>query len=152
MAAVDDLYRDILLDHHKNPRRYGRIEHPDVTVEGANPLCGDEMVLTMNVSDGRIRELRLESHGCSISRASGSMMAEAIEGRTLAQAKELVSAFKSMMMGKASAEDLPPELEDLAALEGVRSFPVRVKCALLAWNTLLEGLEAAEGAGRNGHH
>lgn len=144
MPSLEDLYREIILDHHKSPRNYGQLEHPDVSVEGANPLCGDEMLLTMNVGSGRISDVRLKSKGCSISRASGSMMTEAVQGRTVAEARELIEAFKSMMLGNGAGEDLPEELADLEALEGVKRYPVRIKCALLAWNTLQEALDEAE--------
>jgi nitrogen fixation protein NifU and related proteins len=146
VSLVDDLYRDIILDHHKSPRNFGELEDPDVSVEGVNPLCGDEMLLTLQVEDGRVTRLRLKSKGCSISRASGSMMAEAVEGKTLEEIETLTEAFKEMMIGQSNAEDLPDELEDLEALEGVKKYPVRIKCALLAWNTLLEGLDSAHAS------
>ncbi|MGQ9524795.1 MAG: Fe-S cluster assembly sulfur transfer protein SufU [Armatimonadota bacterium] len=143
-TTLDDLYRDIILDHHKSPRNYGELQDPDVSVEGVNPLCGDEVLLTMKVESGRISDVRLKSRGCSISRASGSMMTEAVRGKTLAEARELVEAFKDVMIGAGEAEGLPDELADLEALEGVKRYPVRIKCALLAWNTLLEALDEAE--------
>jgi len=144
VPSLEDLYREIILDHHKSPRNYGQLQHPDVSVEGVNPFCGDEMLLTMKLESGRISEVRLKSRGCSISRASGSMMTEAVQGKTVGEARELVEAFKAMMVGSAGAEDLPEELADLGALEGVKRYPVRVKCALLAWNTLLEALDEAD--------
>lgn len=144
MDPLEDLYRELILDHHRNPRNYGELENPDVRVEGANPLCGDEVLLTMNVDCGRIKQVRLRSIGCSISRASGSMMTEVVSGKTLDEARRSANLFKEMMLGNGTAADLPEDMEDLEALEGVKRYPVRVKCALLAWNTLLEGLDQAE--------
>jgi len=141
---LEELYRELILDHHKNPRNYGELENPDVRVEGANPLCGDEVLLTMNINGGRITQVRLKSIGCSISRASGSMMTEVVIGKTIDEARCSANLFKEMMLGNGTAADLPEDMEDLEALEGVKKYPVRVKCALLAWNTLLEGLDQAE--------
>lgn len=144
MDPLEDLYRELILDHHKNPRNYGELENPDVRVEGANPLCGDEVLLTMNIDGWRITQVRLKSIGCSISRASGSMMTEVVIGKTIDEARRSANLFKEMMLGSGTAANLPEDMEDLEALEGVKKYPVRVKCALLAWNTLLEGLDQAE--------
>ena len=147
--SLDDLYRDLILDHFKTPRNHGRIDGADIEVEGANPLCGDELTLTVQLGPGgRVVDIQELAHGCSISQASSSMMTEALKGRTLAEAGALVEAFKRMMLAGGTADELPDALEELASLEGVKQYPVRIKCALLAWNTWLEGLRQyhAQGA------
>lgn len=144
MSLVDDLYRETILDHYHNPRNKGTIENASAAVEGVNPLCGDELTLYLNINDqGIIEDIKMNAHGCSINTASGSMMSEAILGQSVERAKEVIETFKAMMLNK--EEDLPLEddLEDLEALRGVKKYPVRIKCALLPWNTLLEGIETA---------
>lgn len=141
--ALDDLYRDVILDHASHPRNRGRLDPSDVTAEGANPLCGDELVLFVRLDGDRIAAARFEGRGCSISQASASMMTEAVTGKTVAEVRALVGAFRAMMHGEAPSS----ELGDLAALQGVRKFPVRVKCATLPWVTLEQGLDDA-AAGR----
>lgn len=135
--ALDDLYREVILDHYAHPRNRGRLDPSDVSVEGANPLCGDELSLYVRLRDGRVEDARFEGRGCSISQASTSMMTEAIKGKTLEEVRALVAQFKGMMHGQEVAEDLG----DLAALQGVRKFPVRIKCATLSWVALEQGLD-----------
>jgi nitrogen fixation NifU-like protein len=106
-----------------------------------NPLCGDELILYLEVHDDKITDVKLQAKGCSINTASGSMMSEAVLGRSIEEAKKTIETFKSMMMSKSADVVLPEEMEDLEALQGVRKYPVRIKCALLPWNTLLEGIE-----------
>lgn len=148
---TDDLYREVILDHYRHPRNRGKLEVPDVCVKGVNPLCGDALELTFLVRDGKIEDIKMDGHGCSISQSSASMMTEALKGKSLTESAGLADAFKKMMLENVPADQLPEDLEDLSALEGVRKYPVRIKCALLAWNTLLEGLkdfkdkEAAHG-------
>ncbi len=139
--ALDDLYREVILDHYQHPRNRGRLDPSDVAAEGANPLCGDELALFVRMRDGRVEDVRFEGHGCSISQASASMMTEAIKGKTLEDVRALVAQFKGMMHGQEPAE----ELGDLVALQGVRKFPVRIKCATLSWVTLEQGLADHEG-------
>jgi nitrogen fixation NifU-like protein len=111
-------------------------------VEGLNPLCGDELTLYLKVDSGKIADLKLAAKGCSINTASGSMMAEAVEGHSLEEAIEIVESFKHMMLQSKDTEvSLPEGMEDLEALQGVKKYPVRIKCALLPWNTLLEGIK-----------
>jgi nitrogen fixation NifU-like protein len=145
MSLADDLYRETILDHYHHPRNQGAIENPTVKTEGVNPLCGDEITLYVSVdSEHRIEDIKLEAHGCSINMASGSMMSEAVKGQSLEHASEVCGIFKDMMLAGGSADtDLPEELEDLEALQGVKKYPVRIKCALLPWNTLLEAIESA---------
>jgi nitrogen fixation NifU-like protein len=137
----DELYREIILDHWRNPRRKGHLEPADVTVEGNNPLCGDDVLLTMNVRDGHVEAIAFDGHGCSISRASASMMCEGVDGRSVEEAAVLARRFKAMMLEGAGHEDLG----DLEALQGVARIPLRIKCAVLPWNALLEGLERGGG-------
>lgn len=136
--ALDDLYREVILDHYAHPRNRGRLEPSDIAAEGANPLCGDELVLFVRVGGDRVEEVRFEGRGCSISQASASMMTEAIKGKTLGEVRALIARFKGMMHGQEPTEDLG----DLVALQGVRKFPVRIKCATLSWITLEQGLDS----------
>jgi nitrogen fixation NifU-like protein len=142
---LDDLYRELILDHYRHPRHKGKLEAASCTAEGYNPLCGDEIALDLRIEDGVITDAAFYGRGCSISQASGSMMTDAIVGSTKEQALALLGAFKQMMMEpeKAPSEDLG----DLEAFQGVAKFPVRVKCATLAWHVLEEGLEMDENAG-----
>lgn len=133
----DDLYREVLMEHWRQPRYRGRLADPDLVAEGANPLCGDEITLTARIEDGRIVEIRFEGHGCTISQASASMLTEAVRGLPLAEARELAEHFKRWMTGR-EQNGLPEQLEELEALEGVKRLPQRVKCAVLAWEALLQ--------------
>lgn len=145
MSLVDDLYRETILDHYHNPRNHGCIENATASVEGVNPLCGDELTLYLKVNEaGLIEDIKMNAHGCSINTASGSMMSEAILGQTVERAKAIIESFKTMMLTKGEELPLDEDMEDLEALRGVKKYPVRIKCALLPWNTLLEGLETAE--------
>jgi nitrogen fixation NifU-like protein len=139
VVALDDLYREVILDHYAHPRNRGRLEPSDITSEGANPLCGDELVLFVRLRGDRIDAVRFEGRGCSISQASTSMMTEAITGKTIDEVRALIGDFREMMHGRTPAGDLG----DLVALHGVRKFPVRIKCATLSWVTLEQGLDAA---------
>ncbi len=141
--ALDDLYREVILDHYTRPRNRGRLDPADLTVEGANPLCGDELVLSVRLEGDRVAAARFEGRGCSISQASASMLTEAITGKSVDEVRGLIGAFKAMMRGADPAD----ALGDLAALQGVRKFPVRIKCATLAWVALEQGLDE-RAAGR----
>jgi nitrogen fixation NifU-like protein len=140
---LDDLYRELILDHYRHPRNKGRLEHATAHVEGFNPLCGDEIELDLDVEDGRIKDLAFKGRGCSISQASGSMMTDAVKGATREEARSLIEAFKAMML--APDQEPAEALEDLEAFQGVAKFPVRVKCATLAWHVLEEGLDKENG-------
>ncbi len=138
-VELDELYREIILDHYRSPRNRGSLDQPSATSEGDNPLCGDEVRIDLDIRGGRIFDVRFAGRGCSISQASASMMTEAIKGLSLVEVESLFEMFKGMMYG---ADEVDVEaLGDLEALQGVRKFPVRVKCATLAWNTLQEALE-----------
>lgn len=142
MSLTDDLYREIILEHFKNPRNQGKLERASLTASGANPFCGDELEVTLSLRNDTIEDLRFEAQGCSISQASASMMTEAVKGKSVAQVEQIAKQFKGIMLEGGSVENLPPDLEDVKALEGVKKYPVRIKCAILSWNTLLDGLEA----------
>ncbi len=142
MSDTDDLCRDLILDHFKNPRNHGRLPEPTVDVEGVNPLCGDHIQLTLAVNGEKVDDIRVEGRGCSISQASASIMTQAVKGKTFGECESLVREFKRLMLENAPADTLPEDLEDAAALEGVKKFPARIKCAVLSWNTLTEALKA----------
>lgn len=146
--SLDDLYREVILDHYRNPRRRGTLDHPDAHADGQNPLCGDEISLDLALDGDRIADVRLQGRGCSISQASASMMAEAVAGKTIAEVEALIHRFKAMMEIEPGDAGIDPSrpgaaLGDLEALQGVRRFPVRIKCADLPWATLAQAL--AEG-------
>ena len=165
MAGLEDLYREIILDHYRSPRNCGELPVPPAhRVEGFNPLCGDEVVVYLEVDDGTLTDLRIAGQGCSISQSSASMMSATVKGRPVEEARKLIRSFKAMMSihehslgGEEGAEDAdaqseaetikPEDLGELAALQGVVKFPVRIKCATLSWNALAQGLdEIAAGA------
>jgi nitrogen fixation NifU-like protein len=151
MPGLEDLYREIILDHYRTPRNRGELESPPATrAEGFNPLCGDEIVVYIDVDDeGTIVDVKIGGQGCSISQSSASMMSAAIKGKSVSEARDLIRSFKQMMSihesglggDEGSALDEPDDLGDLEALRGVVKFPVRIKCATLSWNTLVQALE-----------
>jgi nitrogen fixation NifU-like protein len=163
MPGLEDLYREIILDHYRNPRNRGELSSPPATrVEGFNPLCGDEIVLFLDVDGDVVTDIRVGGQGCSISQSSASMMSAAVKGKTLGEVRALSRAFKGMMSIHEQSLDGEPgsdngdgpggehdaaadevKLGDLEALRGVVKFPVRIKCATLSWNTLLQGLDEA---------
>lgn len=161
MPGLEDLYREIILDHYRNPRNRGELASPPAhRAEGFNQLCGDEVVVYVDVdADQRITDVKISGQGCSISQSSASMMSAAVKGKTVQEVHDLTRAFKAMMSIHESAlegggggtddatgetADVPDvKLGDLEALRGVVKFPVRIKCATLAWNTLAQGLDEA---------
>lgn len=151
MSLTDDLYREIILEHFRSPRNSGRLENPTLISQGVNPFCGDELELTVALEGDVIRDLRVHAKGCSISQASASMMSEVIQGKAIPAAEALARQFKAAMLEN-TAMGTSPEWEDLQALEGVKKYPARIKCAILSWNTLLEGIEAhRSGKGQATH-
>ncbi len=140
-AELSDLYRDVLLDYYRSTAHKGRLESPDVRGHGVSPICGDEIEITAKNRQGRLGPIRYSGRGCVISQASSAMMAQALEGKTLAEVRSLMEAFGDMMLRQGPVDSLPEDLEEAKALEGVRRFPARVKCAMLSWNTLRLGLE-----------
>ncbi len=139
MSSLDELYKEVILDHYRSPRNRGKLEPSDFDLHRDNPLCGDEIHVYAQVEDGRITGISFEGKGCSISQASVSMMTEKIKGLSAEDAEGLANQFKAMMQGE-NPQD-PDRLGDLVALQGVQKYPVRIKCALLGWNTFLEGLK-----------
>jgi nitrogen fixation NifU-like protein len=149
MPGLEDLYREIILDHYRSPRNRGELPTPPAVVaQGHNPLCGDEITVYVQLDDDVVSDVKVGGQGCSISQSSASMMTQAIKGHTVPEVRSLVRRFKGMM----SIEDLDDgagdgngdadvALGDLEALQGVVKFPVRIKCATLAWNTLLDALD-----------
>lgn len=160
MPGLEDLYREIILDHYRSPRNRGELPTPPaLSAEGFNPLCGDEVVLYLNVdAEGNVTDIKTGGQGCSISQASTSMMGAAVKGKSIAEARQLITAFKALMSihesklegGDATAATEEAiagvRLGDLEALQGVVKFPVRIKCATLAWNTLTQILDESESA------
>lgn len=142
MAGLEDLYREIILDHYRTPRNRGELEPPALFADGHNPLCGDEIRISVAVQDGVVTDVRFSGSGCSISQSSASMMTSAIKGKPVEQVKSIVRRFKQMMTidEEDSEIDESINLGDLEALQGVVKFPVRIKCATLGWNTLLDAL------------
>jgi nitrogen fixation NifU-like protein len=149
MPGLEDLYREIILDHYRTPRNRGELPTPPAVVaQGHNPLCGDEITVYLQVDGDIVTDVKVGGQGCSISQSSASMMSQAIKGHSVDEVRALVKRFKGMMSiedadgdgdGDEPAADL--SLGDLEALQGVVKFPVRIKCATLAWNTLLEALD-----------
>lgn len=141
-ASLTALYQDIILDHYRRPRNKGVLEHATVSVPMRNPLCGDEITLTLEMIGDEIADVRFTGHGCSISQASTSMMTEMIKGMHVGEVQHLGERFRAMVMGDAEAAS-DVSLDRARALAGVARFPARVKCALLAWNALERGLARA---------
>ena len=142
LPQLDDLYKEIILDHYRNPHGRVPVERVDYKAEGMNPLCGDEVYLCLQVKNEKIEKVHVEGHGCSISVASSSMLADILEGKTIEEAKNLSDYIKKMMHDKTNGKVI--DIGDLEALEGVKKFPVRIKCALLPWTTFEESLVGHE--------
>ncbi len=146
---LDDLYRDIILDHYRSPRGRNPVDRPDIATDGYNPSCGDEVELKVEIDQDRVKNIHVDCRGCAISVASGSMLAEVIKGKSIDEIKEISHVVRAMLKG--DTDDIPEDLGDLDALKGVRQFPVRIKCALLAWLALIEGVKNfEEGHGADG--
>jgi nitrogen fixation NifU-like protein len=136
--ALEDLYRDVILDHYRNPRHRQPLDAPDATAEGVNPLCGDEVTVEVDLEGDTIADISVRGQGCSISQSSASMMSEAVKGKSRQEIEELAARFHRMMNDGADLDATRPGsvLGDLEALQGVRRYPVRIKCAALPWTTL----------------
>ena len=151
MPGLEDLYREIILDHYRTPRNRGELPTPPaVAAQGHNPLCGDEVTVYLQIDGDTVTDVKVDGQGCSISQSSASMMSSAVKGKSVDEARALVRAFKAMMSihehslegdgdDEPAVEDV--KLGDLEALRGVVKFPPRIKCATLAWNTLLQALD-----------
>ncbi len=138
-VSLEDLYKEVILDHYRAPRNKGRLDPHDVALERNNPLCGDEIELFLKFDGENLEGIAFDGKGCSISQASASMMTEKVKGLSAKDASELAETIKSMMAGEADGD--PNKLGELVSLKGVVKYPVRIKCALLGWNTLVEAIE-----------
>lgn len=141
MNELRELYQEVILDHNKRPRNTGALDGATNEAEGHNPLCGDRILLHLKVSEGRVEDVRFEGQGCAISTASASLMTEAVKGRTVQEAHDIFGSFHRMVAEEGGLVEWPDDLAALEALSGVKEFPVRVKCATLAWHTLEAALK-----------
>ena len=144
MSDLSDLYQEVILDHNRRPRNFGKLEHPTHHAEGYNPLCGDKVDVYVDVEEGKVRDIRFEGSGCAISTASASLMTEALKGKSVDEALALFARIRNVLTGHSEDGDGASEqasLGKLAVLEGVTQYPLRVKCATLAWHTLRNALE-----------
>jgi nitrogen fixation protein NifU and related proteins len=145
-VALDDIYKEVILDHYKNPRNKRELEDATISCTRNNPLCGDEITVYVTERDGQLQEIAFTGQGCSISQSSASMMTEALTGRSVDDAETMIKEFRAMMAGEAEPDE--DEFGELVALKGVVKYPIRVKCAVLAWDVLQEALQGTgEAAG-----
>jgi nitrogen fixation NifU-like protein len=143
MSDLTDLYQEVILDHNKTPRNFGALEGADHTADGHNPLCGDQLRVSLVLDGDRVADIKFEGSGCAISKASASLMTEAVKGKSRGEVERMFQSFHEMMTGDPSVRAAAgPQLGKLAVFEGVREFPVRVKCATLAWHTLEAALDS----------
>jgi nitrogen fixation NifU-like protein len=140
--ALEELYKEVILDHYKSPRNKRDVPEAELSCSKNNPLCGDEITIRAHITDGRVADVAFEGRGCSISQASASMLTEAVMGKPVEEAEKLAAQFRSMMEGKLDPDE--EEFGDLVALKGVVKYPVRIKCAVLAWDVLQEALSGAK--------
>lgn len=147
--ALDDIYKEVILDHYKNPRNKRDMPDAELTCSRNNPLCGDEITVFVHADDGKVLEVTFQGQGCSISQSSASMMTEAVAGKPVEEVERLIADFRSMMAGERDPSE--DELGDLVALKGVVRYPIRIKCAVLAWDVLQEALAGGEAAGSSPH-
>ncbi len=140
--ALEELYKEVILDHYKSPRNKRDVPGAELSCSKNNPLCGDEITIHAHLTDGRVADVAFEGRGCSISQASASMLTEAVMGKPVEDAEKLAAEFRSMMEGKLDPDE--EEFGDLVALKGVVKYPVRIKCAVLAWDVLQEALSGAK--------
>lgn len=141
MSELQELYQEVILDHNKRPRNFGRLEDADCCLQGDNPLCGDRYTIYLKMNGDRIEDVRFEGSGCAISKASASLMTETVKGRTKEEAETLFNHVHHLLTQERAEPFDPLELGKIGALTGVREFPLRVKCATLAWHTLKSALE-----------
>ena len=143
LGDLDELYQEVLLDHYRNPRHTDRLDDPTAEVDAVNPFCGDEIHMQLGITGDHVVEISVTGQGCSISQATGSLLTEIVEGKTLDEARSLRELFRGLMMGEELTDDQLDQLDDSVALQGVRRFPVRIKCALLSWSALIDALDEA---------
>jgi nitrogen fixation protein NifU and related proteins len=140
MSDLKQLYQEMILDHNKNPRNFGEIAHPTHKAEGYNPLCGDQYTLYLQVEDDKIVDVGFEGAGCAISKSSASIMTSCLKGSTLEEAEQMFDNFHRMLTRDTKPEELPGKLCKIVALQGVKNFPTRIKCATLVWHTMKSAL------------
>lgn len=144
MSDLTELYQAVILDHNRKPRNFGALDGANRSADGKNPLCGDQVTVELQVEGDTIREVKFTGHGCAISKASASLMTAAVRGKSRVEAEALFAGFHAMVLGK--REGTKEELGQLVVFSGVSRFPVRVKCASLAWHTLKAALESEDAA------
>jgi len=144
MSELSELYQQVILDHNKKPRNFRKLESANYQAEGYNPLCGDQLTVYINLEDDLVTDVGFEGSGCAISKASASMMTQAVKGKSKEQAESLFKEFHSMVIGELDEETEDNSLGNLKIFAGVREFPVRVKCATLPWHTLHAALNKEE--------
>jgi nitrogen fixation protein NifU and related proteins len=142
MSELSELYQQVILDHNKKPRNFRKIETPTHTAEGHNPLCGDQLTIYLDLENEQVKDVSFEGSGCAISKASASMMTQAVKGKSKQEAEDLFKGFHTMVTADEDVSD--DQLGNLKIFEGVREFPVRVKCATLPWHTLHAALNRQE--------
>ncbi|WP_017472368.1 Fe-S cluster assembly sulfur transfer protein SufU [Amphibacillus jilinensis] len=142
---LDTLYRQVIMDHYKNPRNHGSLSEEALTLEMNNPTCGDRIQLHLMIENGYVKEAKFEGEGCSISLASASMMTQAIKGQPIADALKMSKYFSNMMLGQ-EQDETNLELGDIEALQGVAKFPARIKCATLAWKAMEKAVDQDQGS------
>ncbi len=145
MEGVRELYQEVILDHNKKPRNYHKLEHANRTAEGYNPLCGDKVTIYLAVENDVVKDISFQGSGCAISMASASMMTQSVKGKALAEVQTLFEKFHALVTHEARSASEPLQLGKLAAFAGVREFPIRVKCATLAWHTLRAAIQERQG-------
>lgn len=146
MSELSELYQQVILDHNKKPRNFHKLANANRRAEGFNPLCGDQLNVYLHVEDNQVKEVSFEGSGCAISKASASMMTQAVKGKTKAEAENLFDEFHRMAMGELDEENEPNHLGKLTIFAGVRDYPARVKCATLSWHTMRAALEGENTA------
>ena len=146
MSELSDLYQEVILDHNKNPRNYREIENADKQADGHNPLCGDQLKVYLSMEDDKVKDVAFKGSGCAISKASASMMTQAVKGKTKEEADVMFTEFRQMVMGEMDTETDENSLGKLKIFAGVREFPARVKCASLSWHTVHAALNGEEEA------
>ncbi len=145
MNELQELYREVILDHNRRPRNFGELAHADRVVEGVNPLCGDQMTLYVNIEGDRVSDIRFTGTGCAISVASSSLMTERAKGRSIGELRNLFDRVHAMLSGTGNGSEVDlDDLDKLAALSGVRTYPTRVKCATLAWHALFGAISGSQ--------
>ena len=144
MADLRDLYQEVILDHHKKPRNFHKLENANRQADGYNPLCGDKLSVYMQIENGVVKDIGFVGAGCAISTASASMMTESVKGKTEAEARAIFERFHQLLTNHSEPRPDPETLGKLAVFSGVREYPVRVKCATLAWHTMRAALEGTK--------